>query len=229
MSDPNSPRPGNPWGQSPPQQPGYPPQPPPGYPPQPPPGYPPQQPGYPPQQPGYFQPAAYAGYPPHPGYGAPARQDYAGFGSRLGAAIIDSFIWTVAIGVPVALVAIAAPKRQSICTDSFGDASTCTVPTGAGVAAIALVALAAVGLTFWFLMIRPLTKTGATIGRRAVGIKVVDRNQGTLLSTGRVVVRLLMRVVSGWACYLGYLWMLWDAEKQTWHDKASNAIVIKGR
>jgi uncharacterized RDD family membrane protein YckC len=25
---------------------------------------------------------------------------------------------------------------------------------------------------------------------------------------------------------LGYLWMLWDSEKQTWHDKAANAVVV---
>ncbi|MEY4173609.1 MAG: hypothetical protein RI900_774, partial [Actinomycetota bacterium] len=26
--------------------------------------------------------------------------------------------------------------------------------------------------------------------------------------------------------YLGYLWMLWDGEKQTWHDKVVGSIVI---
>ena len=28
---------------------------------------------------------------------------------------------------------------------------------------------------------------------------------------------------------LGYLWMLWDSEKQCWHDKAANDVVIPTR
>ena len=26
--------------------------------------------------------------------------------------------------------------------------------------------------------------------------------------------------------YLGYLWMLWDYEKQTWHDKVADDVVV---
>jgi uncharacterized RDD family membrane protein YckC len=26
---------------------------------------------------------------------------------------------------------------------------------------------------------------------------------------------------------LGYLWMLWDKEKQTWHDKIIGSIVVR--
>jgi hypothetical protein len=28
-------------------------------------------------------------------------------------------------------------------------------------------------------------------------------------------------------CYLGYLWMLWDDQKQTWHDKIVDSAVIR--
>jgi uncharacterized RDD family membrane protein YckC len=34
------------------------------------------------------------------------------------------------------------------------------------------------------------------------------------------------RILSGIACFLGYLWMLWDPEKQTWHDKLTNTVVV---
>ena len=27
-------------------------------------------------------------------------------------------------------------------------------------------------------------------------------------------------------CYLGYFWMLWDGEKQTWHDKLATTVVV---
>ena len=35
-----------------------------------------------------------------------------------------------------------------------------------------------------------------------------------------------MRIVSGFVCLLGYLWMLWDRERQTWHDKVANTVVV---
>jgi len=28
---------------------------------------------------------------------------------------------------------------------------------------------------------------------------------------------------------IGYLWMLWDDEKQTWHDKVVGSVVVPAR
>ena len=36
-----------------------------------------------------------------------------------------------------------------------------------------------------------------------------------------------MSIVSGLACGLGYLWMLWDPQRQTWHDKAAGTYVVR--
>jgi uncharacterized RDD family membrane protein YckC len=68
--------------------------------------------------------------------------------------------------------------------------------------------------------------SGQTIGKRAVGIRVIDFQTGGALGFGRALVRYLMRIVSAFACLLGYLWMLWDPEKQTWHDKVANSVVV---
>jgi len=27
--------------------------------------------------------------------------------------------------------------------------------------------------------------------------------------------------------FLGFLWMLWDKDRQTWHDKAAGSFVIR--
>jgi len=43
---------------------------------------------------------------------------------------------------------------------------------------------------------------------------------------GRAFVRWLVSLVSGFVILIGYLWMLWDSEKQTWHDKAANSVVV---
>ena len=67
---------------------------------------------------------------------------------------------------------------------------------------------------------------GQTPGKMALGIRVIDFNTGGPIGYGRGVVRYLGRIVSGLVCLLGYLWMLWDKEKQTWHDKIATTVVV---
>jgi uncharacterized RDD family membrane protein YckC len=68
--------------------------------------------------------------------------------------------------------------------------------------------------------------TGQTIGKRAVGIRVIDFGGGGPIGYGRAAMRLFGRIISELIFFLGYLWMLWDKEKQTWHDKIANAVVV---
>jgi uncharacterized RDD family membrane protein YckC len=68
--------------------------------------------------------------------------------------------------------------------------------------------------------------TGQTPGNAALSIRVVDKNGGGAIGFGRAFVRWLVSLVSGAVILLGYLWMLWDSEKQTWHDKAANSVVV---
>jgi len=68
--------------------------------------------------------------------------------------------------------------------------------------------------------------SGQTLGKKALGIRVIDFSSGGPIGYGRGVVRYLGRIVSGIVCLLGYLWMLWDKEKQTWHDKFATSVVV---
>ena len=34
-------------------------------------------------------------------------------------------------------------------------------------------------------------------------------------------------IVSAIPLFLGYFWMLWDKEKQCWHDKIASDVVVK--
>jgi uncharacterized RDD family membrane protein YckC len=67
---------------------------------------------------------------------------------------------------------------------------------------------------------------GQTIGKKLVGIRVIDFNTGGPIGYGRAALRYIGSFVSGIAILLGYLWMLWDKEKQTWHDKWSSSVVV---
>lgn len=68
--------------------------------------------------------------------------------------------------------------------------------------------------------------SGQTVGKRALGIRVVDFGTGGPVGYGRAVIRYLGRIVSGFVFALGYLWMLWDDQKQTWHDKMATTVVV---
>jgi uncharacterized RDD family membrane protein YckC len=67
---------------------------------------------------------------------------------------------------------------------------------------------------------------GQTLGKMALGIRVIDFSSGGPIGYGRGAIRYLGRIVSGIVCLLGYLWMLWDKEKQTWHDKIATTVVV---
>jgi uncharacterized RDD family membrane protein YckC len=69
-------------------------------------------------------------------------------------------------------------------------------------------------------------ETGQTPGKRLFGIRVVSIEDGGPLGFGRGFVRWIGRYVSSLALLIGYLWMLWDAERQCWHDKMARAVVV---
>ena len=69
-------------------------------------------------------------------------------------------------------------------------------------------------------------RRGQTLGKRVLGIRVVDINTGESIGYNRAAVRYVSSILSALAIYIGYLWMLWDAEKQTWHDKFVHSVVV---
>jgi uncharacterized RDD family membrane protein YckC len=73
------------------------------------------------------------------------------------------------------------------------------------------------------------SEAGRTPGKALVKIRVVDKRTRGSLGYGRAFVRHAGRWVSAVALIIGYLWMLWDKEKQTWHDKLSDSLVVRER
>jgi uncharacterized RDD family membrane protein YckC len=68
--------------------------------------------------------------------------------------------------------------------------------------------------------------SGQTLGKRALGIRVIDYRTGGPIGFGRAVLRYFARIISTLPCLLGYFWMLWDKERQTWHDKLISDVVV---
>lgn len=75
---------------------------------------------------------------------------------------------------------------------------------------------------------------GQTLGKMAVGIKVVQMIDGSLPTWGNAIGRWALPAVAAlvpWAGGLGwlliYLWILWDPNKQGLHDKVAKTVVIR--
>jgi uncharacterized RDD family membrane protein YckC len=68
--------------------------------------------------------------------------------------------------------------------------------------------------------------SGQTPGKKALGIRVIDFKAGGAIGYGRAFIRYIGRIVSALALLIGYLWMIWDKEKQTWHDKFAGSVVV---
>ena len=81
-------------------------------------------------------------------------------------------------------------------------------------------------LTVAYLTYLEGSASGQTVGKKAMGIRVVDFQTGGPIGYPRAFIRWIGRYVSAIACLLGYFWMLWDREKQTWHDKFANDVVV---
>ncbi|MEU3652075.1 RDD family protein [Streptomyces sp. NPDC032161] len=237
FGDPNNPYEQQP-GQPPQGQPGY------GYPQQGQPGYGyPQQPGQPPQgQPGY----GYPQQPPAPGT-LQANNGYINvpnlgtvqigtMGLRLGARLIDGLAIGVLYGIISAIGvagALGLAKSAEDCTYGTSGYDSCMNDASAGFIATMfsmLAILALVTLLYEWLMI---SLVGATLGKMALGLKVVKENTGQKPGLGAGFIRYIIPIVGAFLCYIGailvYLSPFFDnsGKLQGWHDRAAGTLVVK--
>ncbi|MFD8697442.1 RDD family protein [Kitasatospora purpeofusca] len=242
------PDPNNPYNQpQQPQQPGY------GYPQQAPPaagyGYPQQ----PPQQPGYGVPQQQAyGYAPAPGT-LQANNGYiniaqlgtvklATMGQRFLARLIDG----LAVGAIIALVmalglagTLGIVKDTDDCSkyaygsSSYSDCLQQQTDAASGVFAtmmIMIAVLAVFNLLYEWLLV---SFAGATLGKMAMGLRVVKESTGQNPGLGGGFIRFIIPIVGAFLCYIGallvYLSPFFDnsGKLQGWHDRAAGTLVIK--
>jgi uncharacterized RDD family membrane protein YckC len=235
------PGPANPYGD--PQQPygggqpyGYP-QNPPNQPPQPGPygqqqpyGYPqqgiPPQPGYPQQYGGYK-----GGYPPPPAGYLPGMPPLASWGARLGALLLDFLMFgLVPFGLMLAgyvQIGIKAANRLDDCSNAGIPDDSCPTPHVAG-GSIALILIGgALSLAVGIFLIYREGATGQTPGKRIAGIRLLKEQDGSTLGFGLALGRRFAHALDSFACYIGWLWPLWDSKNQTFADKLVKSVVIK--
>jgi uncharacterized RDD family membrane protein YckC len=140
---------------------------------------------------------------------------------------------------------MATVQQQDVSTHSWGDASGPragfwrrfggTIIDGILLAIIGIVLQVAlkgagsalsllVGLAYFTLFVG--AKRGQTPGMSAMGIRVISFDGSGSIGYGRACIRWIGGYISAIALFLGFLWMLWDREKQCWHDKMASDVVV---
>jgi uncharacterized RDD family membrane protein YckC len=86
--------------------------------------------------------------------------------------------------------------------------------------------LVLVGIVAFIVLYCKKVSAGQSWGQKVARVQVIDINTRTNLTPGRVFLRQLSKIISGFLCYLGFFWMLWDPKQQTWHDKIVGTAVV---
>jgi uncharacterized RDD family membrane protein YckC len=205
----------------PPQQGGYPPPPQQGgYPP------PPQQGGYPPQQQGGYPPQQQGGYPPPAGPSPALPQEaYTPWFTRVLAWLIDNVPVFIVLGIAYGIAFGTADNQCT--TDTYGGyGAYCTSSFGAiGAIMLGLGYIAVLAYWVWNWGYRQGT-TGSSIGKGVMKFKVVSEKTWQPIGFGMSIVRQLAHFVDGIVCYIGYLFPLWDAKRQTLADKIMTTVCV---
>lgn len=136
---------------------------------------------------------------------------YAGFWRRVGASVIDLVLLT--------LIQMGIFMSFGLSPNVFDTAQTNAASYGVAQLVFFIVNIA-FDVIFW------VNFDGATPGKKALGIRIVQEN-GKPLTYSVALVR--------WFCYfislipfgLGFFWAAFDKKKQAWHDKLVSTIVVR--
>ena len=139
-------------------------------------------------------------FPTGPSAGGAAGSTSASFGSRFLAFFIDGLVQGVFTLPGYILLAAGADALGSL--------------------------LVFAGLPAFFVVYCKKVAAGQSWGQKIANVRVIDINTRANLTPGRVFLRQLCKVISGFVCYLGFFWMLWDKNQQTWHDKIVDTAVV---
>ena len=131
-------------------------------------------------------------------YAADNPAAYANWGQRVGAYLIDY--------VPIiVLELIAAVSRNPIIWF--------------------LVLIASLG---WWIYNRCIQagRTGQSLGKKTLHLRLISEKTGEPIGAGMAFARDICHILDSLACYIGWLFPIWDAKRQTFADKIISTVVI---
>ena len=142
---------------------------------------------------------------------------YIGFWTRLVAFVVDLIIMFVAAWVSFRVISVVmlglSLERPFGVVHVVGVALSVAIPW-------------AVAMGYWIVL---TAFWGQTLGKMALGIKVVDR-EGRPPGLWKAFLREVAgKLLSGLVICIGYIWVAFDGEKRGWHDHIAGTYVVNAR
>jgi uncharacterized RDD family membrane protein YckC len=154
----------------------------------------------------------------------------ANWGTRVAASLLDGLLSLVGfvfyvVGIPLI---VAGSPRNSFDTTTGTYETTRAAHTGLlvlGFVFIGLGIVAIVAIHLWNRVFR-MGRTGQSMGKKVMGIRLVEEYTGRPMGAGMCFVREIAHTLDQFL-YLGYLWPLWDPKRQTFADKILSTVVVE--
>ncbi len=83
-----------------------------------------------------------------------------------------------------------------------------------------------IGIGYWAYNRWVLGGQGQSYGKRVVGMRLVSEETGQPIGTLNAFLRDLCHFIDAVICYVGFLFPLWDAKRQTLADKIMRTVVV---
>jgi uncharacterized RDD family membrane protein YckC len=151
-----------------------------------------------------------------------SRPPLAGIGTRFAAILLDGLL-PMLITIPAAIVGYIMYLGLAGTPPSLPSDTMQTV-------GIFVLLLTYLGFASYSALVLAMWAYGMTPGKYILGIRVVKVDTGVPVGFWRMALR---QIIGQWAaailCYLGFIWALFDANKQGWHDKIAKTLVVRTR
>jgi uncharacterized RDD family membrane protein YckC len=132
--------------------------------------------------------------------------------------------WIRALAYLIDMVVLIVPTGLLVLLQVQHPVAASDAPPTPGELALAVAQLLGVLLTAVYFVF--CWSRGGTLGMRVLGLGVVHAETGERISVVRAILRYVGYVVGAAFCYLGWLWVAFDDDKQAWHDKMANTLVV---
>jgi uncharacterized RDD family membrane protein YckC len=159
-----------------------------------------------------------------PGMAVPGAYRYAGFWIRFVALLIDGIILGIVGFIVTFPLTLLGMGGASVLTRGGDDPSAALAALPAIMATAGLSGIIRLVLNLAY-EVYFLTSKGATIGKMALGLKVI-RTDGGPISMGLAVGRFFARFVSAIILCIGFIMAGFDPQKRALHDRICNTYVI---
>jgi len=147
---------------------------------------------------------------------------FAGFGVRLVATLIDGLI----LAVPASVLLFVVMISLGVIFDGVRRPNP---PSDASEALFGLLVLLALVASLMGYEVLFVWKRGATPGKMACGLRVINADGSAQVSPGKAFGRFWAKVLSVFTCMIGFLIVLFDDEKQAAHDHICGTRVVRVR